>query len=281
MVESSAEASTRSRVLVVGATGGVGQLVVADLLQQGYLVRALTRSVEKGQRLFGDRIEYASGDIRQPETLPSAMPDISYIICATGTTAFPSQRWQVELPEGTTGVGSAIAWGRLLTNAEYRQAHTRNSPHDVDAVGVANLVAAAPQDLKRFVFISSVGIDRQKQFPFSLLNAFGVLNAKQQGEQAIQRSGLPYTIIRPGRLIDGPFTSYDLNTLLQAKTQGKRGVVIGQGDTLSGDASRIDVAAACVAALHSPAVENQTFELVNQGRRPANLDWDNLLSSLS
>lgn len=281
MVESSVEASARSRVLVVGATGGVGQLVVANLLLQGYPVRVLTRSVEKGQRLFGDRVEYTCGDIRAPATLPAAMPDVSYIICATGTTAFPSQRWQVELPEGTKGVDNAVAWGRLLIDAEYRQAHTRNSPQDVDAIGVANLVAAAPRDLRRFVFVSSVGIERQQQFPFSLLNAFGVLNAKQQGEQAIQNSGLPYTIVRPGRLIDGPYTSYDLNTLLQAKTEGKRGVVIGQGDTLSGDASRIDVAAACVAVLQSQAAENQIFELVSQGSRPAKVDWDGLLSSLS
>lgn len=65
------------------------------------------------------------------------------------------------------------------------------------------------------------GIQRKDKFPFSILNAFGVLDAKQRGEEAIISSGLPYTIIRPGRLIDGPYTSYDLNTLLKAKTGGK------------------------------------------------------------
>ncbi|MBD0335110.1 MAG: SDR family oxidoreductase [Cyanobacteria bacterium Co-bin13] len=275
------EASTRLRVLVVGATGGVGQLVVANLLEQGYPVRALTRSLEKVQRLFSDRIEAVVGDIRQPETLPPAMGGVGYLICATGTTAFPSARWEVDLPEGSGGLGSLTAWGRILTDADYRQQHSRNTPYKVDALGVANLVAATPADLRRFVFVSSVGIQRQKQFPFSALNAFGVLEAKQQGEQSIQQSGLPHTIIRPGRLIDGPYTSYDLNTLLQAKTQGKRGVVIGQGDTLAGDASRIDVAAACVACLQSPAAENQIFELVNQGSRPAELDWNRLFANLS
>ncbi|MBD0268059.1 MAG: NAD(P)H-binding protein, partial [Cyanobacteria bacterium Co-bin8] len=249
--------------------------------EQGYPVRALTRSTEKVQRLFDNRVEAVVGDIRQPETLPPAMTGVGYLICATGTTAFPSQRWEIELPEGSGGLAGVIGWGRILTDATYRQQHSRNNPHIVDALGVANLVAAAPADLKRFVFISSVGIQRQKQFPFSALNAFGVLEAKQQGEQAIQQSGLPYTIIRPGRLIDGPYTSYDLNTLIQAKTQGKRGVAIGQGDTLAGDASRIDVAAACVACLQNPAAENQIFELVNQGSRPAELDWNRLFASLN
>lgn len=34
---------------------------------------------------------------------------------------------------------------------------------------------------------------------------------------------------RPGRLTDGPYTSYDLNTLLQATAGERRAVVIGQG----------------------------------------------------
>lgn len=273
--------SSRSLVLVTGATGGVGQLVVANLLEQGYPVRALTRSAEKVRSLFDNRVEPVVGDIRQPDTLPPAMVGIDTLICATGTTAFPSQRWEVDFPAGQAPWNSAIAWGKLFTDANYRQAHTHNSPHQVDAIGVANLVAAAPRSLQRFVFVSSVGINRKSQFPFSALNAFGVLEAKQAGERAIQQSGLPYTIIRPGRLIDGPYTSYDLNTLIQAKTNGKRGVVIGQGDTLGGDASRIDVAAACVACLQNTTTTNQIFELVNQGNRPANLDWNTLFNSLS
>lgn len=35
--------------------------------------------------------------------------------------------------------------------------------------------------------------------------------------------------IRPGRLTDGPYTSYDLNTLLRATAGERRAVLIGQG----------------------------------------------------
>jgi len=79
-------------------------------------------------------------------------------------------------------------------------------------------------------------------------------------------------------LIDGPFTSYDLNTLLKAKTGGKLGVVVGTGDTLSGDTSRIDVASACVECLDNPVTEGKIFELVNKGIRPSVIDWTTLLS---
>jgi hypothetical protein len=46
----------------------------------------------------------------------------------------------------------------------------------------------------------------------------GVLKFKRDSEMALEASGLPYTILRPSRLTDGPYTSYDLNTLLQVWT---------------------------------------------------------------
>jgi uncharacterized protein YbjT (DUF2867 family) len=268
------------RVLVTGATGGVGQLTVAKLLEKGFPVRVLTRSTEKAQKMFDNRVEIVLGDIRQPTTLPPAVQSVTYIICTTGTTAFPSTRWDFDKTDEVKGFGSLINWGKIYLDPNYRLAKAKNSPEQVDAQGVSNLVAVAPKNLKRFVFVSSCGILRKDKPPFSLLNAFGVLDAKQKGEEAIIRSGLPYTIIRPGRLIDGPYTSYDLNTLLKAKTGGKLGVVVGTGDTLSGDTSRIDVAAACVESIDNPTAEGKIFELINKGSRPSAIDWAALFSSL-
>ncbi|HAJ62246.1 MAG TPA: NAD(P)-dependent oxidoreductase [Cyanobacteria bacterium UBA8543] len=277
----SQEARANERVLVTGATGGVGQLTVAKLLEKGFPVRLLTRSAEKAQQMFDNQVEIALGDIRQPTTLPSAVQNVTYIICCTGTTAFPSTKWDFDKSVKLEGLESLIEWGKIYLDSEYRRTKANNSPEQVDAQGVSNLVVAAPKDLKRFVFISSCGILRKDKPPFSILNSFGVLDAKQKGEEAIIRSGLPYTIIRPGRLIDGPYTSYDLNTLLKAKTGGKLGVVVGTGDTLVGDTSRIDVASACVECLSNPATEGKVFELVNQGTRPSEINWTALFDRLS
>lgn len=268
------------RVLVAGATGGVGQLVVARLVKQGWAVRVLTRSREKAQQMFADQVEGAIGDIRQAETLPDAMQGITHIVCCTGTTAFPSARWDFDQPIGN-GFQAFQSWGKIFLDRNYRHAHAKNSPEQVDAIGVKNLVNAAPRDLQRFVFVSSCGVEHRTQFPYSILNAFGVLDAKQQGEAAIVQSGLPYTIIRPGQLIDGPFTSYDLNTLLKATTGGKQGIVLGTGDTLTGQTSRIDVAAACVESLRNPATVNKVFEIVNKGDRPGTIDWPTLFAQLT
>ncbi|HBB35560.1 MAG TPA: NAD(P)-dependent oxidoreductase [Cyanobacteria bacterium UBA8803] len=276
----SREPTASECVLVAGATGGVGQLTVAKLLEKSFLVRVLTRSAAKVEQMFDRRVEIAVGDIRQPATLPPAVQDVSYIICCTGSTAFPSQKWDFDNADEAKGLGSLIQWAKIYLDTQYRQAHARNSPEQVDAQGVTNLVNAAPKNLKRFIFVSSCGILRKDKPPFSILNAFGVLDAKQKGEEAIISSGLPYTIIRPGRLIDGPYTSSDLNTLLQAKTEGKLGVVVGSGDTLVGDTSRIDVASACVECIDNPVTEGKVFEIVNTGQRPSEIDWRVLFSNL-
>ncbi|MEN9517755.1 MAG: hypothetical protein RLZZ381_343 [Cyanobacteriota bacterium] len=249
--------SKTDKILVAGATGGVGQLVVAKLLAKDLSVRALTRTRSKAESMFDHRVEIALGDIRHANTLASITNGISYIICCTGTTAFPSLRWD---------------FANLFQPA--------NNPQAVDAEGVRNLVAAAPQDLKRFVFVSSCGVLRKDEFPYNILNAFGVLDAKLMGEKAIATSNLPYTIIRPARLIDGPYTSYDLNTLLRAKTDGQKAVKIASGDRLNGETSRIDVANACVEVLFNDNTINRDFSIVNSGDRDRTIEWSKLFASL-
>jgi uncharacterized protein YbjT (DUF2867 family) len=269
---------TPDRIFVAGATGGVGQLVVARLLADGYAVRALCRDEAKARQMFGDRVELAIGDLRQPETLTPALADVTAVICCTGTTAFPSDRWQFDLPP-LNPIESAAVWLRILTDAEFRNTRAQNGPVQADGIGVETLVNAAPKTLQRFVFISSCGITRKGEFPFSLLNGFGVLDAKERGEAAIVASSLPYTILRPARLIDGPFTSYDLNTLLQSKTDGQLGVKLGTGDRLVGQTSRIDVAAAAVACLGIESSRDRIVELINEGAR-STPNWAALFDKL-
>ncbi|MDJ0731022.1 MAG: SDR family oxidoreductase [Crocosphaera sp.] len=244
-------------ILVAGATGGVGQLIVAKLLEKNLSVRALTRNKSKAEKMFDDKVDIVVGDLRQSDTLMTAIENVNYIICCTGTTAFPSQRWDF---------------------VNFFEA--KNSPQIVDGEGVKNLILAAPSSLKRFVFISSCGVLRKDNFPFNILNAFGVLDAKLDAENCLKKSGLPYTIIRPGRLIDGPYTSYDLNTLLKAKTDGKKAVVIGTGDNLNGDTSRIDVANVCIECLNYDVTMNKAVDIINSGVRPPVIDWEQLFSSM-
>lgn len=267
------------QVLVTGATGGVGQLAVAYALNEGYTVHALTRNLPKARSLFDDRVTLVQGDLRQPETLTDLVQGIDAVLCCSGTTAFPSDKWQVELPSQPWE--QLLTWGRVVLDADYRQQQAKNSPAIADGQGVQNLLSAAKNHtVQRVVLVSSLGVERKQELPFSILNSFGVLDAKATAEDALRNSGLSYTIIRPGRLIDGPYTSYDLNTLIKASTDGKQDVLLGQGDRLLGQTSRKDVAAACVECLKYDDTHNQTFEIINQGSRPAALDWSGLFAKL-
>ncbi|MBT9310991.1 SDR family oxidoreductase [Leptothoe kymatousa] len=271
--------STIQRILITGSTGGVGQLAVAYALKQGYTVRALTRNVAKARPLFDQRVELVTADLRLPDTLPAVVADMDAVLCCSGTTAFPSDKWQVDLPDQPWE--QAFTWSRVLFDADYRQMYAKNSPMVADGQGVTNLIHAAKQsNAQRFVFVSSLGVERKQQFPFSVLNTYGVLDAKAVAETTLRSSGLSYTIVRPGRLIDGPYTSYDLNTLIKASTDGKQAVVLGSGDRLLGQTSRKDVAAACVESLGDGATVGKVFEIINQGKRPATLDWSQLFATL-
>ena len=151
-------------ILVVGSTGGVGQLVVGKLLEKGLPVRILTRNAEKATKMFNDKVEIVVGDICNPSTLTAAMANITSIICCTGTTAFPSARWEFnQTPNMIELVITAF-------NPQFLEDKAKNTPTKVDTQGVINLISAAPKNLNRFVFVSSCGILRKHQFPFNILN---------------------------------------------------------------------------------------------------------------
>lgn len=252
--------SSFKRVLVVGGTGGVGQLVVASLLDRNIKARLLLRNPEKATTLFGkqeeDKLQVYKVDTRDETDLhPSIFEGVTHVICCTGTTAFPSRRWDGD-----------------------------NTPEKVDWLGVRNLVQALPSSLKRLVLVSSVGVTKSDELPWSIMNLFGVLKYKKMGEDFVRDSGLPFTIIRPGRLTDGPYTSYDLNTLLQATAGERRAVVIGQGDKLVGEVSRLVVAEACIQALDIEFTEGQIYELNSvKGEGPGSdpQKWKDLFKSAS
>lgn len=254
----SPSASSSKVVLVGGGTGGVGQLVVASLLSRNIKVRLLLRDPEKATKLFGEqheeKLEVWRGDTRNQEDLdPSMLEGVTHVICCTGTTAFPSRRWDGD-----------------------------NTPERVDWEGVRNLVSISPRTLKRFVLVSSIGVTKSNELPWSIMNLFGVLKYKKMGEDFLRESVIPFTIIRAGRLTDGPYTSYDLNTLLRATAGERRAVVIGQGDKLVGEVSRLVVAEACIQALDIESTEGQIYEINSvKGEGPGSdpLKWKELFGA--
>ncbi|MDH3978602.1 MAG: SDR family oxidoreductase [Gammaproteobacteria bacterium] len=218
-------------VLVAGATGGTGREVVKDLLANGYEVRAFVRNAETAREKLGDDVEYIEGDVRDRASIDAALPGVDAII-------------------------SAIGAGR---------GNPDNGPEFVDYGGVKNLAeAAAGTNIKQLVLVSSMGVTHEDHFLNKMFD--NVLIWKLKGEDALRASGVPYTVVRPGGLVN--------------KAGGEKVVVFAQGDEDGGAIPRADVARVCVAALGSEAAMDKTFE-INSGKGPAQTDFESDFSALA
>ena len=71
---------TGRRALVTGATGYIGGLLVPRLLDEGYVVRVLTRSADKLPSEWEDRVEVSEGDATERADLETALAgvDLAY-----------------------------------------------------------------------------------------------------------------------------------------------------------------------------------------------------------
>ncbi len=116
------------KILVVGATGGVGKRVVRRLLENHYSVRALVRDRQKARELLGDRVEFIEGDITRPQTLTSAlMENVCAVICATGTRVQPVE-------------GDTPNRDKYYQGIQFYQPEVKDSPQQVEYEGIQNLV---------------------------------------------------------------------------------------------------------------------------------------------
>lgn len=160
-------------VLVAGASGKTGRLVLEQAARAGYRVRAMARDPARPSAEIRGPYEWVAGDVREPATLRAAMAGVSFVVCTIGAT----------------------------------ERSGPNSPEFVDYGGVRNLVeVAAAAGVRHFVLVSSVGAGGGGGAFGWLLNTVlmpGILEWKGKGEQFLRTSGLSYTILRPGGLTDG------------------------------------------------------------------------------
>ncbi|KPY72630.1 SDR family oxidoreductase [Pseudomonas syringae] len=70
-------------VLVVGASGSIGQPAVAESLRRGYQTRALVRDPSQA-KLFAEGVEVVVGDLTRPETLDEAVAGVTGVIFTHG-----------------------------------------------------------------------------------------------------------------------------------------------------------------------------------------------------
>lgn len=162
------------KVLVLGATGGTGRLIVHDALEKGHSVVALVRSKARAPDLSGaDIIE---GDARDVGALMRTLDGCDAVISSLGTGVSPF---------------SEVS---LLTEA------------------IQVLVPAMKRSgVPRLICISALGVGDSRGhggfvfdrifLPLLLRHAY---KDKGRQEAAIRASSLDWVIVRPGMLVNGP-----------------------------------------------------------------------------
>jgi uncharacterized protein YbjT (DUF2867 family) len=146
-------------VLVVGATGSIGSLVVEEAMRQGHAVRALVRNASKARQLPHE-VKTVIGDLIRPETLSAAVDGIDAIV----------------FTHGSDGGGKA-------------------GSESVDYGGVRNILAALGSRKVRTALMTSIGVTNRNS---SYNQSTEAHDWKRRSERLVRASGMPYTIVRPG-----------------------------------------------------------------------------------
>lgn len=206
------------KAFVAGATGETGRRIVQELVNRNIPVRALVRDLEKARAILPESAELVLGDVLKPD-LSAAIGDSTVLLCATGS----------------------------------QPGFDPTGPYKVDYEGTKNLVnAAKAKGIEQFVLVSSIGASQL----FHPLNLFWlILVWKKQAEEYLQKSGLTYTIVRPGGL---------------KNEDNSEPVVMFTADSLSlsGSIPRTKVAQVCVEALFQPAARNKIVEVITKEDAP-------------
>ncbi|WP_407157906.1 NAD(P)-dependent oxidoreductase [Bradyrhizobium sp. STM 3557] len=166
--------TAQPKILVLGATGGTGRLIVSEALARGYDVTALVRSPEKGSDLKGAKL--IVGDARDEQTLREAVKGRDAVVSSLGSSASPFR--EVTLLSTAT---------RALVSAMKAEQVSR-------LVCITGIGAGDSAGHGGFVFDKLI-------FPLLLRNVYA---DKNRQEAIIGDSGLDWVVVRPSVLNDKP-----------------------------------------------------------------------------
>ncbi len=164
----------RPKILVLGATGGTGRLIVAQSLARGYDVTALVRSPGKATSLPGAKL--AVGDARDPQVLREALRGRDAVVSALGTPASPFR--EVTLLSEVT---------RTLVGAMRDEGVAR-------LVAITGIGAGDSRGHGGFAFDRLI-------LPLLLRHVYA---DKDRQEDIVRQSGLDWVLVRPTVLSNKP-----------------------------------------------------------------------------
>lgn len=159
-------------IALFGATGGTGQQVLTQALEQGHRITVLARDPAKLVPRSG--LTLVAGDVLDPAAVAACIAGTEAVLCVLGS-------------HGAKTPIEARGTERILA-------------------------AMQDQGVRRLVVVTSLGVGEsraQLAWPWRLimdLTLKSILQAKAEQERLVKASGLDWIIVRPGGLTDGPRT---------------------------------------------------------------------------
>ena len=180
------------KILIVGATRGIGKQLLEQALTAGHAVTALARNPQALGKQH-ERLTMLKGDILDPDSVAAAMSGQDAVCCTIG----------VKTP-----------WEQATVFSQ----------------GTKNLLQAMEKcGVKRLVCVTGIGAGNSKGHGGFLYDSIlfplllkGVYVDKDRQEALIEASATDWTIVRPGFLTNGPLTgNYRMPTDLTGVTAGR------------------------------------------------------------
>ena len=168
------------KILILGATGRTGRLIVEEALKQGYELNVLVR--DKNQISFSSKsIKVYQGTPARQTDLTLAMQGCDLVISALGIVR-----------------ASDAPWSKLITAKNFISESIRNVIAEADQ-----------QNLKRLITVSAWGVgETRKEIPFWLRWLINYTNLRpvyaehESQENLLANSNLNWTAVRPVALND-------------------------------------------------------------------------------
>lgn len=161
------------KLVVFGATGRTGRLVVEQALRQGHEVAAVVRNAAK-LGVNGERLNLVEANLEDTARIEGALAGADAVISALGS-----------------GQGTLTRFARIIVPAMQRAGVNRI----VSLVGAGVAEPGDPSSIGRTIMLSVMK-----------LLAGEVLADAAAHAELLRRSGLEWTLVRPPRLTDGPAT---------------------------------------------------------------------------
>lgn len=171
------------KLIVFGASHGVGREVVRQALAAGHEVTAFSRNPQRSG-LSHDNLTFAVGDVLDAGSVEAAVAGHDAAVCTLGlptpqAIGFPPSRRRPVLSKGTGHIMAALKLHQVQRFILLTAIGSGESRHNLTTIGRLGLRLGLP-----YLFAEK---DRQ--------------------EQLVRASSLDWTIVRPTALTNGPATS--------------------------------------------------------------------------